>query len=61
MSRSSSKNNNRDTVGEGETLFDFLKRKKKIALESTVNKSLAQHSHTKKKIDFDLDDDYPHE
>ena len=45
---------NRDNVGDNETLFDFLKRKKKFNLENTVNKSLYQHTYTKKKLDFDL-------
>lgn len=46
---------NRDSVADNETLFDFLKRKKKYNLENTVNKTLFQHSNTKKK--FDLGDD----
>lgn len=60
MSASATKSQlNRDTAGDNETLFDFLKRKKKYALESTVNKSLHHHSYTKKKIDLDVDDDFP--
>lgn len=53
---SASANKNRDTVGDNETLFDFLKRKKKYNLENTVNKTLVQHSQTKKKFDMDGDD-----
>lgn len=53
---SASANKNRDTVGDNETLFDFLKRKKKYNLENTVNKTLVQHSQTKKKFDLDGDD-----
>lgn len=51
---------NRDTAADNETMFDFLKRKKKYALESTVNKTLHHHSYTKNKIDLDIDDDFPH-
>lgn len=40
-------------------MFDFLKRKKKYALESTVNKTLHHHSYTKNKIDLDVEDDFP--
>jgi|688.fasta_scaffold99863_1 hypothetical protein len=49
---SASANKNRDIVGENETLFDFLKRKKKYNL----NKTLVQHSYTKKKFDYDNED-----
>ncbi len=57
MSESASKSQlNRDVAGENETLFDFLKRKKKYNLENTVNKSLHHHSYTKKKIDLDVED-----
>jgi len=47
---------NRDAVGDNETLFDFLKRKKKFNLENTINKSLQQQSVTKKKFDLELED-----
>lgn len=56
MTESSSKYQmNRDSVGENETLFDFLKRKKKYNLEGSVNKTLTQHSQTKKKLDVEHD------
>ena len=42
---------NRDTVADNETIFDFLKRKKQFNLENTLNKSLHQHSQTKRKND----------
>lgn len=58
MSASAGKRN-WDTAADNETLFDFLKRKKKYALESTVNKTLHHHSHTKNRIDLDLDEDFP--
>lgn len=57
---SASAHKNRDTVGDNETLFDFLKRKKKYNLENTVNKTLVQHSQTKKKFDLDGDDNEYH-
>lgn len=57
MSESASKSQlNRDVAADNETLFDFLKRKKKYNLENTVNKSLYHHSYTKKKIDLDVED-----
>ena len=57
MSNSAQKHRlNRDAVGDNETIFDFLKRKKQFNLENTVNKSLNQHSYTKRKMDFDLED-----
>lgn len=60
MSESASKSHlNRDIAADNETLFDFLKRKKKYNLENTVNKSLIHHSYTKKKMDMDIDDEYP--
>lgn len=60
MSESASKSRlNRDAVADNETIFDFLKRKKQFNLENTVNKSLIQHSHTKRKADIDYDDDFP--
>jgi hypothetical protein len=49
MSLSASKSHlNRDIAGENETIFDFLRRKKKYNLENTVNQS-NHHSYTKKK------------
>lgn len=53
---SASANKNRDIVGENETLFDFLKRKKKYNIYNTLNKTLVQHSYTKKKLDYDNED-----
>ena len=49
---------NRDTVGESESIFDFLRRKKQFNLENTVNKSF-QGSQTKRKVEVDLDDEFP--
>lgn len=58
MSESGSKQQmNRDGVGENETLFDFLKRKKKYNLENTLNKTLFQQSLTKKKIEPPTEDE----
>lgn len=57
MSDSASKSRlNRDTVGDNETIFDFLKRKKQFNLQNTVNKSLHHHSYTKRKMDLDFED-----
>ena len=53
MSDSAHKRHNRDAVGDNETIFDFLKRKKQFNLENTVNRSA--HSNTKRKADPDLD------
>ena len=53
------KGGNRDTIGDNENLLDFLKRKKQFNLENTVSKSFGPHSHTKKKVDFELNDDFP--
>jgi hypothetical protein len=58
MSASAGKRN-WDTAADNETLFDFLKRKKKYALESTVNKTLHHHSYTKNRVDLDVDEDFP--
>jgi hypothetical protein len=49
---------NRDSVGDNETIFDLLRRKKQSNLENTVHKSL-QNSATKRKTDFDMDDEFP--
>ena len=57
MSSSAKKHSlNRDTVGDNETIFDFLKRKKQFNLENTVNKSANNQSYTKRKIDADFED-----
>jgi len=37
---------NRDAVGDNETMFDFLKRKKQFNLENTI------HSHSNNKQKF---------
>ncbi len=50
---------NKDTVGDNETIFDFLKRKKQVNLEQTVNKSLHQHSSTKQKNDIEVEEVLP--
>lgn len=49
---------NRDTVNNNETIFEFLKRKKQYNLENTVNKS-QRNSSTKRKVDYDIEDDFP--
>jgi hypothetical protein len=49
---------NRDTVNSNETIFEFLKRKKQFNLENTVNKS-QRNSSTKRKVDFEIDEDLP--
>ena len=55
MSNSAQKHRlNRDAVGDNQTIFDFLKRKKQFNLENTVNKSLNQQSSTKRKLDYDV-------
>lgn len=53
MFRSQSKGtDNYDTLRNGETLFDFLKRKKKVSLEDTINKKSKFH-HSKTKSNHD--------
>ena len=60
MSDSAQKNRlNRDTVADNETIFDFLKRKKHFNLENTVNKSFQGSSHTKRKAQIDLEEEFP--
>lgn len=49
---------NRDTVNNNETIFEFLKRKKQFNLENTINQS-QRSSSTKRKVDYDFEDDFP--